>query len=292
MALDASIQIISPWRIWSFQGRADLIQYAQQENIPIQMASKKSYSSEKSYSIDKNIMHTSYEGGILEDCSAEPEESMFLWTNSPEKAPDTPEYVSITFEKGYPIAIALNNKNNKNKDKKQSPCEIMYTLNKLAAKNGIGRVDIVENRLVGIKSRGVYETPGGTILHIAHRDIESITIERNLQHLKDSISMQYAELVYNGRWFSSERESLQKFIVETQKTVNGTVHLKLYKGNVTVVGRNSKNSLYSVGLASFEKDNTKDKMQQYNPKDAEGFIKIYGISDKNSYQNFTGSNTG
>jgi argininosuccinate synthase len=212
--------------------------------------------------MDANLLHISYEGGILEDPWAEPEEDMWRWTTSPEKAPDTPEYIEITFEKGDPIAI---------NDSAMSPATILRTLNEYGNKHGIGRIDIVENRFVGMKSRGCYETPGGTILLKAHRAIESITLDREEAHLKDSIMPKYAELIYNGFWFSPEREALQALIDNTQKNVNGRVKLKLYKGNVSVVGRRSPNSLFDANYCTFEED------EVYNQKDAEGFIKLNAL---------------
>lgn len=267
-ALAPGLKIIAPWRTWSFNGREDLIEYAKNENIPV------SASVEKPYSIDQNLLHTSYEGGILEDPYHEPDESMFLTTRSLKDAKNDPEYIEVEFESGN--AVKLNGK-------PLSPANMIAELNKIGSEHGIGRVDIVENRLVGIKSRGVYETPGGTILHIAHRDLESITMEKNLQHYKDEVSMRYARLVYNGEWFSPEREALQKFIDDTQKTVNGIVRLQLYKGNARVVGRKSPNSLYLTKLASFE-DAPEDKI--YDQYDAEGFIRLFSLPSKYAYQNY------
>lgn len=267
-ALAPGLKIIAPWRTWDFNGREDLIEYAKKENIPV------SASVEKPYSIDQNLLHTSYEGGILEDPFHEPEESMFLTTRSLKDAKNEPEYIEIEFEKGN--AVKLNGK-------QLSPANMILELNKIGAEHGIGRVDIVENRLVGIKSRGVYETPGGTILHIAHRDLESITIEKNLQHYKDEVSMRYARLVYNGEWFSPEREALQKFIDDTQNTVNGLVKLQLFKGNARVVGRKSPDSLYLTKLASFE-DEPDDKI--YDQYDAEGFIRLFSLPSKYAYQKY------
>ena len=262
MALAPHLKIIAPWRTWTFSGRNDLIKYAKENNIPV------TASAEKPYSMDRNLLHISYEGGVLEDPFFEPHENMFIWTKSLENAEDKAEYIEIEFEHGN--AIRVNGEN-------LTPAGILKKLNKTGSRHGIGRVDIVENRLVGIKSRGVYETPGGTILHIAHRDMESITIEKNLQHLKDSLSMHYAKLIYNGQWFHPERIALQKLIDNTQETVNGKVRLKLYKGNTIVVGRSSENSLYSSHLASFEGS------QNYNQFDAEGFIKIFGLTGKGAY---------
>ena len=251
-ALKPDIKVIAPWREWNLNSREKLLAYAEKHGIPINKHGKKS-----PYSMDANLLHISYEGGILEDPWAEPEEDMWRWTVSPEKAPDKPEYIEIDFEKGDAVAI--------NGDK-MSPAVILETLNEYGKKHGIGRIDIVENRFVGMKSRGCYETPGGTILLKAHRAIESITLDKGEAHLKDEIMPKYAELIYNGFWFSPEREALQQLIDNTQKNVNGTVRLKLYKGNVEVIGRKSPNSLFSPEFATFEEDSV------YNQKDAQGFI--------------------
>ena len=256
-ALKPDIKVIAPWREWDLNSREKLLAYAEKHGIPIQKHGKKS-----PYSMDANLLHISYEGGILEDPWAEPEEDMWRWTVSPEKAPNTPEYIEIDFEKGD--AIAINGS-------KMSPAKILETLNEYGKKHGIGRIDIVENRFVGMKSRGCYETPGGTILLKAHRAIESITLDKGEAHLKDEIMPKYAELIYNGFWFSPEREALQKLIDNTQKNVEGTVRLKLYKGNVEVVGRKSQKSLFSSEFATFEEDSV------YNQKDAEGFIKLNAL---------------
>jgi argininosuccinate synthase len=257
LSLNPDITVIAPWREWDLNSREKLLKYAEKHGIPIEKHGKKS-----PYSMDANLLHISYEGGILEDPWAEPEEDMWRWTTSPEKAPDTPEYIEITFEKGDPIAI---------NDSAMSPATILRTLNEYGNKHGIGRIDIVENRFVGMKSRGCYETPGGTILLKAHRAIESITLDREEAHLKDSIMPKYAELIYNGFWFSPEREALQALIDNTQKNVNGVVRLKLYKGNVEVVGRKSPNSLFDANYCTFEED------EVYNQKDAEGFIKLNAL---------------
>ena len=256
-ALKPDIKVIAPWREWDLNSREKLLAYAEKHGIPIQKHGKKS-----PYSMDANLLHISYEGGILEDPWAEPEEDMWRWTVSPEKAPNTPEYIEIDFEKGD--AVAINGS-------KMSPAKILETLNEYGKKHGIGRIDIVENRFVGMKSRGCYETPGGTILLKAHRAIESITLDKGEAHLKDEIMPKYAELIYNGFWFSPEREALQKLIDNTQKNVEGTVRLKLYKGNVEVVGRKSQKSLFSSEFATFEEDSV------YNQKDAEGFIKLNAL---------------
>ncbi len=256
MALDPDLKIIAPWREWEFRGRSELIEYAKSRGIPVPVTKEKPYSS------DANLLHISYEGGILEDPWKEPPEDIFLMTVSPEAAPDSPTYVEIEFEKGNPIAV---------NGKRMSPAKLLAFLNEVGGKNGIGRTDIVENRYVGMKSRGVYETPGGTILRTAHLAIESITLDREIMHLKDSLVPRYSELVYYGYWFSPERKALQALIDETQQTVNGVVRLKLYKGNCIVVGRKSDNSLYEPSFATFEEDTV------YNHQDATGFIRLNGL---------------
>lgn len=265
MALAPSLKIIAPWRTWDFKGREDLVRYAQEKNIPITVTAQ------KPYSMDQNLLHTSYEGGILEDPFQAPNEDMFLTTRSLQNALDQPQTIHIDFEQGN--AVRLDGKD-------LTPAQMIVALNKLGGDHGIGRIDIVENRLVGIKSRGVYETPGGTILKIAHRDLESITIEKNLQHLKDELSVRYAKLVYNGEWFAPEREALQALIDQSQKTVNGTVRLDLFKGNAVVTGRKSNNSLYDTKLASFEEE------QVYDQKDAEGFIRLFGLTSRYAYLDY------
>jgi argininosuccinate synthase len=255
-ALAPESTIIAPWRIWDFKGRLELIEYAKVKGIPVPV------SIEKPYSMDRNLMHLSFEGGILEDPYREPDESMFLLTVSPEKAPNVPTYVELDFEEGNCVAID---------GKKMNPLEVMNFLNKVGGENGIGRVDIVENRLVGIKSRGVYETPGGTILHIAHRDLESITIDRDTQHQKDELALEFGRMIYNGHWFSAKMKAMRAYLAETQRYVTGTVKVKLYKGNCIVVGRKSSYSLYNPKLSTFERE------ELYNQKDAEGFINIYGL---------------
>jgi argininosuccinate synthase len=265
MALKPDLKIVAPWRTWNFKGREDLIKYAKEEKIPV------TASAEKPYSMDRNALHISYEGGILEDPWNEYKEDMFILTKSAEQAPDKAEIVEIEFLHGN--AIAVNGK-------RLEPFDLLMHLNKLGGVHGVGRIDIVENRLVGIKSRGVYETPGGTILNLAHRDLESITLERNLQHLKDELSLKYARLVYNGQWFTPEREALQAFVDQTQRAVNGTVKVKLYKGQAQVVARKSPNSLYSAALASFEKEDV------YNQFDAEGFIRLFSLTARNSYTEY------
>ena len=256
-ALRPDIKVIAPWREWDLNSREKLLAYAQKHGIPIERHGQKS-----PYSMDANLLHISYEGGILEDPWAEPEESMWRWSVAPEKAPDKPEYIEVEFEKGDITAI---------NGSKMTPAQVLATLNEYGNKHGIGRIDIVENRFVGMKSRGCYETPGGTIMLKAHRAIESITIDKGEAHLKDEIMPKYAELIYNGFWFAPERKALQELINNTQKNANGTVRLKLYKGSVSVVGRKSPNSLFSPEFATFEEDTV------YNQKDAEGFIKINAL---------------
>src|SRR5271169_1049523 len=255
-ALKPDITVISPWREWSFDSRQSLIDYAQKHGIPV------SATKEKPYSTDRNIFHISYEGGILEDPWAEPTGDMFTMMVPPEKAPDTPRYIEIDYKEGNPTGID---------GRPLSPVALFEKLNAIAGENGIGRTDIVENRYVGIKSRGVYETPAGTVLHAAHRAVESITLDREVLHLRDSLIPKYAELVYYGYWFAPEREALQLLIDGIQKNVTGTVRLKLYKGNCIVAGRKSPCSLYAPELATFEAEKV------YNQKDAEGFIKLNAL---------------
>ena len=256
LALNPHIKIIAPWKVWDFKSRTDLIRYAQKHGIPVPVTAAKPYSS------DRNLFHISFEGGILEDPWNAPPEDMFILSVSPEKAPNRPTSVEIEFEKGNPVALD---------GKRMSPAKLLAELNRLGGKNGIGRVDIVENRYVGMKSRGVYETPGGTILHAAHRAVESITMDREVMHIRDSMVPRYAEMVYYGYWFAPEREVLQKMMDEAQATVSGTARIKLFKGNCMVVGRKSKESLYSTDFATFEED------QVYNQKDAEGFIRLNAL---------------
>ncbi len=257
LSLNPHIKVIAPWREWDLNSREKLLAYAEKHGIPITKKGEKS-----PYSMDANLLHISYEGQILEDPNAEPEEDMWLWTNSPEKAPDKAEYITIEFKKGDPVAI---------NGEKLSPATLLRTLNEYGNKHGIGRIDIVENRYVGMKARGCYETPGGTILLKAHRAIESITLDREEAHFKDELMPKYATLIYNGYWFSPEREMMQAAIDKTQENVNGEVRLKLYKGNVIVVGRSSENSLYSEAHSTFEED------EVYNQKDAEGFIRLNAL---------------
>ncbi|MCL4490298.1 MAG: argininosuccinate synthase [Nitrospirae bacterium] len=255
-ALKPDIKVISPWREWSFDSRQSLIDYAEKHGIPVP-ATK-----EKPYSTDRNIFHISYEGGILEDPWAEPTADMYTMMVAPEKAPDKPVYIEIDYKEGNPVGLD---------GKPLPPVELFERLNRIAGGNGIGRVDIVENRYVGIKSRGVYETPAGTVLHSAHRALESITLDREVFHLRDSLIQKYAELIYNGYWFAPEREMLQTTMDTIQKDVTGTVRLKLYKGNCTIAGRKSPRSLYHPELATFEAEKV------YNQKDAEGFIKLNAL---------------
>jgi len=260
-ALNPHIKIIAPWREWDLNSREKLMQYAEQHNIPVDF---KKQGKKSPYSMDANLLHISYEGGILEDPWAEPEEDMWRWSVSPEKAPDQPTYIELSYARGDITAID---------GKPQSPAQAMTILNKLGGENGIGRADIVENRYVGMKSRGAYETPGGTIMLKAHRAIESITLDREVAHLKDDLMPRYASLIYNGYWWSPERRMLQEMIDASQETVNGVVRLKLYKGSVSVVGRKSdSDSLFDANIATFE-----DDAGAYNQKDAEGFIKLNAL---------------
>lgn len=255
-ALMPGIKIIAPWREWELKSRDDEIAYAIKYKIPVSITGSKPYSS------DANLLHISYEGGILEDLQKEYEESMFQMTVSCQDAPNKPTYVSVDFVKGVPVGID---------GKKLKPVELFQKLNKVAGENGIGRIDIVENRLVGMKSRGVYETPGGTILHFAHKELESITIDRETAHFKELIMQKYAEMVYYGLWYSPLKKAMDSFIEKTQTNVTGTIKLKLYKGNIIVAGRHSSNSLYVQELATFEEDTI------YDQKDAEGFINLFGL---------------
>ena len=258
-ALNPNIRVIAPWREWAFTSRKDLVRYARMNKINIDFDQGK----KSPYSMDANILHTSYEGGILEDPWSEPEESMWLRTSSIAKAPNKADIVTLEFLHGD--VIKINNK-------KATPAKLFEKLNLLAGKHGIGRSDIVENRYVGIKSRGCYETPAGTVYAKAHRAIESITLDRELLHLKEDLCNRYSRLIYNGYWFSPERESIQNLIDESQKNVTGTVKIKLFKGNVIICGRKSNKSLYNEDLSTFEKDSG-----NYDQKDAEGFIKINSL---------------
>lgn len=259
-ALQPDIQVIAPWREWNLTSREKLLQYAEQHNIPVEMKKKTG----SPYSMDANLLHISYEGRVLEDPAVEPEESMWRWSVSPEKAPDVPEYLDVEFRCGD--AVALNGV-------ELSPAGVLEKLNRLGGKHGIGRLDLVENRYVGMKSRGCYETPGGSILLRAHRAMESITLDREVAHLKDDLMPRYAELIYNGYWWSPERRMLQVMIDASQERVNGWVRLKLYKGNITVVGRDSPaDSLFDSNIATFE-----DDAGVYNQGDAAGFIKLNAL---------------
>ncbi len=256
LALDPHIKVVAPWREWDFRSRKDLIDYAREKDIKVTVTA------EKPYSVDANLLHTSYEGGVLEDPWAEPPDDMFLTTVSPEQAPDRPLVIEVDFEKGNPVAVD---------GESMSPASLLEHLNRIGGENGIGRVDMVENRFVGMKSRGVYETPGGTILHVAHRAVESITMDREVMFLRDSLIPEYARRVYNGFWFSPEMEVLQGMIDQTQGEVSGRARLKLYKGNVTVLGRRSAESMYREDFATFEED------EVYSQKDAEGFIRLQAL---------------
>jgi argininosuccinate synthase len=255
-ALKPAIKVIAPWRLWSLNSRTALIAYARKHGIPVPV------SKARPYSTDRNLFHISYEGGILEDPWKEPPPEMFVWCRPLEKAPNRAEYVEIDYRRGDPIAI---------NGKTLSAAKLLAQLNDLGAKHGIGRVDLVENRYVGMKSRGVYETPGGTILHAAHRALESITMDREVMRLRDSLIPRYAEMIYYGYWFSPEREVLQGAIDAAQRNVNGTARLKLYKGNVVVAGRKSDSSLYDPKVATFEQDTV------YQQADAEGFIRLNAL---------------
>ena len=259
-SLKPGIKVIAPWREWDLTARETLMAYCEQHQIPVDFSNKKKKSP---YSMDANLLHISYEGGNLEDPYWEPEEDMWRWSVSPEAAPDKPTYIELGYQNGDPVTL---------NGEALSPATMLATLNKLAGDNGIGRLDLVENRYVGMKSRGCYETPGGTIMLKAHRAIESITLDREAAHLKDELMPRYAKLVYNGYWFSPERRMLQAAIDESQGFVNGTVRLKLYKGNVVVVGRKSDNSLFDEAIATFE-----DDAGAYDQKDAEGFIKLNAL---------------
>jgi argininosuccinate synthase len=258
IALNPKINIIAAWKDenWNFDSRESMFDYAEKHNIPLPLTKAKPYSS------DRNLLHISHEGAILEDTWAEPPEDIFVLTQSPEDAPDKPTYVEIDFVKGNPVAID---------GKKMSPAKLMDQINLLAGKNGVGRVDMVENRFVGMKSRGVYETPGGTVLWAAHRAVESITMDREVMFMRDSLIPKYAQLAYNGFWYAPEMKTLQAYIDATQENVTGTARIKLYKGNCMVVGRKSPYSLYSEAFATFEKD------EVYNQKDAIGFIRLNGL---------------
>ena len=255
-ALAPELAIVAPWREWEFVGRTDLLAYAAEHGIEVPVTA------EKPYSMDANIMHISYEGGILEDPWAEPPPDMFLWTVSPEAAPAKPEYVEVEFEKGVPVAID---------GESYTPAKLLAVANEIAARHGVGRVDIVENRFIGIKSRGVYETPGATLLMAAHRAVESLTLDREVMHFKETLVPKWAELAYNGFWFSPEMDLLRSTVEKTQEVVSGTARIKLYKGSASIAGRKSPNSLYDPEVASFE------TRMSVTPSDSGGFININGL---------------
>ncbi len=258
-ALNPKLRIIAPWREWDIKSREDEIDYAQDRKVPI------TATREKIYSEDRNLWHISHEGGILEDPWAEPEEKMYSISTSPEKAPETPQYVEISFERGTPVAVD---------GRSVGPVPLLECLNHIGGTHGIGRVDLVENRLVGMKSRGAYETPGGTLLLTAHRELESLTLDRMTLHYKDILAGKYAEIVYNGQWFTPLRDAMDAFVDSTQNRVTGTVRLKLYKGNVIIAGRKSPFSLYREDLATFGEDVV------YDQREAEGFINLFGLPSK------------
>ncbi len=258
-ALAPGISVIAPWREWDLNSRDALMAFAAEHNIPIEQKRGK----QSPYSMDANLLHISYEGGVLEETDTEAEEDMWRWTVAPEQAPDEPLYLDIAFEKGDPVSI---------NGEALTPGQLLARLNTLGGEHGVGRADIVENRYVGMKSRGCYETPGGTILLKAHRAMESITLDRELGHLKDELMPRYAKLIYNGYWWSPERLALQALIDYSQSSVNGSVRLKLYKGSVTIMGRTSKESLFDASIATFE-----DDAGAYNQQDAEGFIKLNAL---------------
>jgi argininosuccinate synthase len=255
-ALNPELKVVAPWREWAIASRSDAIAYARKFDIPVPVTA------EKPYSIDSNIWHISYEGGILEDPEREPDPEMFRLTCAPEAAPDQPELVRIDWEKGTPVAVngaALG------------PVALVEKLNRIAGRHGVGRTDMVENRLVGMKSRGIYETPGGTLLAFAHRELEQLTLDRETYHFKEAVALKYAELVYYGLWFCPLREAIDAFVAQTQETVTGSVTLKLYKGNIIVAGRRSPETLYHQGMATFEAD------ALFEQKDAQGFINLFGL---------------
>lgn len=266
-ALQPDIKVVAPWRDWEFKGRSDLIAYAKEHDIPV------TATQQKPYSTDRNLMHVSYEGGILEDPWAEPPEDIFQMTRSPETAASEAEYIELSFEQGE--AVAINGQ-------KLGPVALLESLNKSGGDHGIGRVDLVENRFVGMKSRGVYETPGVTILMAAHRALESITLDREVMHLRDSLSVKFAESVYYGFWFAPEFALMRKLIDETQKSVTGDVRLKLFRGNTIVAGRRSPHSLYDESVATFEADTV------YDQRDAEGFIKLNALRLRMGSKNLIG----
>jgi argininosuccinate synthase len=258
-ALNPTLKVIAPWREWEIRSREDALTYARLHKVPVAQTEKSMYSR------DRNLWHLSHEGGILENPANEPEEAMYQWTVNPFEAPDEAEEVKIDFEKGLPVAV---------NDIQMAPAALIDMLNQIGARHGVGRIDLVENRLVGMKSRGVYETPGGTILYTAHRELESLCLDRETAHYKEQIALRYAELVYFGEWYHTLREGLQAFITQTQETVSGWVKVKLYKGNVFVAGRQSEHSLYREDFATFGQDDV------YDQQDAEGFINLFGLQMK------------
>lgn len=258
-ALNPTLKVIAPWREWEIRSREDALSYARKHNVPVAQTEKSIYSR------DHNLWHISHEGGELEDPATEPEENVYQWTTAPENGPDEPEVIQVEFEKGVPTAV---------NDVQMAPAVLIDALNKIGARHGIGRIDLVENRLVGMKSRGVYETPGGTILYAAHRELESLCLDRDTTHYKEQIAVRYAELVYFGKWYHTLREGLQAFIEQTQETVSGWVKMKLYKGNLTVLGRYSPHSLYREDFATFGQDDV------YDQEDAAGFINLFGLQMK------------
>jgi len=255
-ALAPQLRVIAPWREWELNSRTALLEFARRHDIPVPVTA------ERPYSTDRNLFHISYEGGILEDPWSEPPDKMFLLTQSPESAPDVPVSIEVEFERGDPVAVD---------GRRRGPVELLTHLNGVGGEHGIGRVDLVENRFVGMKSRGIYETPGGTILHVARRALESLTLDREILHLRDSLVPRYAEMIYYGFWFAPERRALQTFMDECQQDVSGTVRVKLYKGNVVVTGRRSPRSLYRTDFATFEADSV------YRQRDAEGFINLNAL---------------
>lgn len=259
MAFAPHLKVIAPWREWNIRSREDALDYAAEHHVPVTATLKSIYSR------DRNIWHMSHEGGLLEDPWNEPEEAMYTLTTAPESAPDQPEYVTIGFEQGVPVSV---------NGERLGPVDLVLTLNDIGARHGVGRVDLVENRLVGMKSHGVYETPGGTMLRIAHQGLEQLTLDRDTLHYKDVIAHRYAELVYYGQWYTPLREALDAFVRVTQRNVTGESRLKLYKGNAMLVGRRAAKSLYNPDIASFTMSDS------YNQKDAEGFIKIFGLPVK------------
>ncbi len=259
MALNPTLQVISPWREWDIRSREDALDYARAHNVPVEATEKQIYSR------DRNLWHLSHEGGPLENPANAPQEDMYQWTVAPEQAPDQPEQVEIAFEAGAPVAV---------NGELLTPAALIEALNALGAKHGVGRVDMVENRLVGMKSRGVYETPGGTILYAAHRELESLCLDRESAHFKEQVALKYAEMVYFGQWYHDLREALQAFITETQRPLTGWVRLRLHKGSVSVLGRHSANSLYREDFATFGQEDV------YDQKDALGFINLFGLPMK------------